>query len=55
MLDKIFERLKINSAQTNLVRKAGLTMPERLSLGTLCNEPKTRRKNTLYACVYAYA
>ena len=34
MLDKIFERLKIDSAQTNLVRKAGLTMPESLLLGT---------------------
>ena len=28
MLDKTFERLKTDSAQTNLVRKAGLTMYE---------------------------
>ena len=28
MLDKIFEGLKTDCAQTNLVRKAGLTMPE---------------------------
>ena len=31
MLDKIFEGLKIDSAKTNLVPEAGLTMPESLS------------------------
>ena len=34
MLEKTFEMLKIDSAQTNLVRKAGLAMYESLSLGT---------------------
>ena len=34
MLDKIFKRLKIDSGQPNFVHKAGLTMPESLSLGT---------------------
>ena len=33
MLDKTFERLKMDRAQTNLVRKAGFTMYESLSLG----------------------
>ena len=34
MLDKTFESLKMDSAQTNFVRKVGLTMYESLSLGT---------------------